>query len=43
MKIGKINLRKSNMKFVVTGWPSFYAPLNQGSVEYHTDISFGMK
>jgi len=26
-----------------TGWPSFYAPLNQGSVEYHTDNSFRMK
>jgi len=26
-----------------TGWPSFYAPLNQDSVEYHTDNSFGMK
>ena len=37
-------LFKSNTKFESgTGWPSFYAPLNQGSVEYHTDNSFGMK
>jgi len=37
-------LFKSDTKFDSgTGWPSFYAPLNQGSVEYHTDNTFGMK
>jgi len=37
-------LFKSDTKFDSgTGWPSFYAPLNQGSVEYHKDNSFGMK
>lgn len=26
-----------------TGWPSFYAPINQNNVEYLVDDSFGMK
>jgi peptide-methionine (R)-S-oxide reductase len=26
-----------------TGWPSFYAPINQSNVEYLVDNSFGMK
>jgi len=26
-----------------TGWPSFYAPINQSNVEYIVDNSFGMK
>ena len=26
-----------------TGWPSFYAPINQNNVEYLVDDSFGME
>ena len=26
-----------------TGWPSFYAPLNEVNVEEHRDVSFGME
>ena len=25
-----------------TGWPSFWAPISEGSIETETDISFGM-
>ena len=36
-------LFKSDTKFESgTGWPSFYAPISQGNVEYHSDNSFGM-
>jgi len=37
-------LFKSDSKFDSgTGWPSFFAPINQDNVEYHVDISYGMK
>ena len=26
-----------------TGWPSFYAPIDQNNVDYLVDDSFGMK
>jgi peptide-methionine (R)-S-oxide reductase len=26
-----------------TGWPSFYQPLNEGSVEEHSDTTYGMR
>jgi peptide-methionine (R)-S-oxide reductase len=26
-----------------TGWPSFYKPVNENSVEEHTDVSHGMR
>ena len=26
-----------------TGWPSFYAPIDQEHVEYHEDLSYGMR
>lgn len=40
---GKYYYSKDNGIYTGTGWPSFYTPLNQGSVEYHTDNSFGIK
>jgi peptide-methionine (R)-S-oxide reductase len=37
-------LFKSDSKFDSgTGWPSFFAPINQDNVEYHVDSSYGMK
>jgi peptide-methionine (R)-S-oxide reductase len=37
-------LFKSDTKFDSgTGWPSFFAPINQDNVEYYVDSSYGMK
>ena len=37
------SLFSSDTKFESdTGWPSFYKPLNEDSVEYHEDSSMGM-
>ena len=37
-------LFSSDSKFISSsGWPSFFAPVNEDHIAYHTDISFGMR